>query len=485
MKILLLNPQNPPPKNLKSTPPWLIIKGDRRFYPPMGLLYLASSIREKTPYSVKILDCLLNQLTYEEIKSEILAYNPDVVGMTIITANLFGCFTVATIAKECEKELKKRIYVVAGGPHTITFPEETAKLGPIDFTLVGEAEFTFLSLLNNIENFDVLKTIPGIYYLKNGDLVKGPPHSWIEDLDTIPMPNRRLLDYQKYADIRAAGNIMTGMVTSRGCPFKCIFCNRLANHGVKIRNASAEYVVREIEDCLKLGITEFYFLDDLFTSNKQRVMDICAEIRGKSLKIVFDIISRVNTIDEDMIRSLKEAGCRSIGFGVESGVQRILNRIKKGITLEQAEKAFKLAHKYRLDTVAFFMIGHPGETVDDIRQTMRFARKLNPNYVWFYITVVNANTELYKDGLERGVIKKDVWKNYAEKPDVNFIQPRWDEKFRESELVDLLNECYRSFYLRPSYIIRQITNVHNLRSLKKKFFTGTKFLLQQARKCRL
>lgn len=482
MKILLLNPQNPPPKDLKSTSPGCIVKGNRSFYPPLGLLYLASSIQKNTSYSVKILDCLINQLAYEEIKSEILAYNPDVVGMTIVTFNLFGCFTVANIVKECEKVLNKRIYVVAGGPHTITFPNETAKLGPIDFVLTGEGEFTFLSLLDNLENHDVLKTIPGIYYLKNGELVKGPPPLWIEDLDSISMPDRRLLDYKKYSDTRAGGDVMTTILSSRGCPYKCVFCNRLANHGNKIRNASAEYVIKEIEDCMSLGINEFYFIDDLFTNNKKRLIDICDYIKNKNLKIKFDIISRVNTIDEDMIRSLKDAGCRSIGFGVESGVQRILNRIKKGITLEQAEKAFKTAKKHKMDTVAFFMIGHPGETADDIRQTIKFAKILNPNYAWFYITIPNPNTELYKEGLERGIIEKDVWIKYAEKPYLNITQPRWVENISESELVELLNQCYRGFYLRPSYVFRQIISVQNFKALKKKLYTGIKLILQQAAK---
>lgn len=473
MKIILINP---PTQNIITTTQPKFIISERGLVPPLGLLYLGSTIRKMTNHEIKIIDCQLYKLTDEQIKSEIISYNPDMVGITMITFILIDAIKVAKIAKKCEKELGKKIYVVAGGPHVTIFPEETAMSESIDFALSGEAEFTFLRLVDNIDNYSVIDTIPGICYSRNGTIVKGPPYTFIHDMDSIPMPDRRLLDYKKYANVLSGTGIMTTMMTSRGCPYRCIFCDRL---GKKFRAASAEYVVREIEDCLSLGINEIFFHDDTFTLDKRRVIDICNLIRERSLKFKFSLRSRVNTIDEEMIKMLKEAGCRRISFGVESGVQRILDRIKKGITLEQAERAFRLTKKYKIASLADFMIGHPEETIDDIHQTVRFAKKIDPDYAQFSVTTPYPATELYREGLEKGIIKKDVWKEFAENPDISFSPPRWEQNMDRYTLYSILHKCYRSFYLRPSFILKNLIRIRGWIELKRKMNAGVKLLINE------
>ena len=442
----------------------------------MGLLYLASTIKANSHHDVRIIDCQLRDLNEEEIRSEILQYAPDIVGITTVTFSLIDSIMVAEITKSCTNLLRKPIYVVAGGPHVTIFPEETAKLDNFDFALAGEAEFTFLDLINHLNDESVLQTIPGLHYQKNGITVKGPPYGYIEDLDSIPIPDRTLVDYTQYYNVLSGSGKMTTMMTSRGCPYRCIFCDRL---GKRFRPASADYVIMEIEKCLQLGIKHIFFHDDTLTVDKNRVLSICRIIKEKSLEFSFSLRSRVNTIDEEMVRALKEAGCKRISFGVESGVQRILKRIKKGITLEQAEDAFRLTKKFQIKSLADFMIGHPDETVEDIRQTIKFAKKLKPDYVQFSVTTPYPATDLYREGLETGIIDKDYWKEFAENPNPNFIPPRWEQNISKYTLYEILHQCYKEFYLSPKFIIKNLLEIKNLQEFNRMAKAGIRILMNE------
>ena len=473
MKILLINP---PADNIITTTQAKYIISERGLVPPLGLLYLASAVRQNTKHSVKIIDCQLDRLTVDRIKEEMILYEPDIIGISFITFMLIDCIRVAKLAKEYEKMARRKVYVIAGGPHVTIFPEETITFPFIDYALTGEAEFSFINLINSLENGSELADVPGIYYQNKGNVIKGPKHTYIEDLNSLAIPDRRLLEYKKYGNVLSGGGTMTTMMTSRGCPYQCIFCDRL---GKKFRAVSAENVVREIKDCVALDIGNIFFHDDTFTINKQRVLDICRMIREKNLRIKFSLRSRVNTIDEEMIRVLKRAGCQRISFGVESGVQRILNRIKKGITLDQVEEAFKLVRKYNIISLADFMIGHPDETIDDIHHTIKFAKRIKPDYIQFSVTTPYPGTELYFEGLASGVIEKDVWREFAKNPDKGFVPPRWEENIDRQTLYSILHECYRKFYLSPSFIIENIIRIRDGAELKRKICAGFKVMTNE------
>lgn len=473
MKILLISP--PSENIITTTQPSFIIR-DRGLVPPLGLLYLATAVKHRTDHEVKILDCQLHGMSQERVKQEILAYQPDVVGISIVTFLLIDSLNVAGTAKDCSALLNKNITVVAGGPHTFLFPKETAGFDTIDFVLAGEAEFTFVSLLNNLSDFGKINAIPGIHYKTNGGIYEGPRYRHIRDLDSLPVPDRRLLDYDQYSNVLSRDKKMTTMMTSRGCPYRCIFCDRL---GKKFRPVSAGRVVQEIESCLKLGISEIFFHDDTFTIDKKRVLKICDLIQKKSLNISFSLRSRVNTIDEEIIKALKRAGCQRISYGVESGVQDVLDRIKKGIRLEQVEETFALTQKYQIITLADFMIGHPGETVSDIMDTVKFAKKIRPDFAQFSITTPYPGTELYANAISEGIVKGDVWRHFAENPTPDFNPPRWIEHIGKDQLYDLIHHCYRQFYFSPSYLLRQLLQLKSRQEFFKKFQAGKKLAVNQ------
>jgi anaerobic magnesium-protoporphyrin IX monomethyl ester cyclase len=411
----------------------------------------------------------------DEFKKRISAINPDVVGITVMTFTLVDVLKTVEMVRAAEKNINKKIFIVLGGPHAHLYPKETVALNGIDFVIKGEGEVPFLSLLEALEGRGNLSQIRGLVYKNGKEIIDNPVSDFIEDLDKLPYPERKLLPVEKYNSILGGGHVVTTMFTSRGCPFQCAFCDR-PHLGKRFRMRSPKNVVDEMEECLKLGIEEILIYDDTFTVNKQRALDICGEIIKRGLKFVWDIRARVDTIDEETLAALKKAGCQRIHFGVESGTEKILRALNKGITLNQIEKAFRLARAKGIDTLAYFMIGAPTETREDIYQTIKFAKKIKPDYVHITILTPYPATIIYRQALEQGVIKSDYWREFALHPENGTTTQYWEKELNREELFDLLNKFYKEFYGRPSYILRQFLKIRSLRDFIKKVKVGFKIL---------
>ena len=257
------------------------------------------------------------------------------------------------------------------------------------------------------------------------------------------------------------------MMTSRGCPYRCCFCDR-PHLGKRFRAHSATYVVDEIEECKKLGIREILLYDDTFTVNKERVLSICDEIQNRQLNISWDIRTRVDNVDEAMLEKLKQAGCRRIHYGVESGTSEILKILRKDIDLQKTKDIFATTRVIGIKTLAYFMIGSPTETQDQINKTIDFMMELQPDFVHISITTPFPATDLYRLGLERGILKSDYWREFSRKPTADFVPKVWEENFTREQLVALRKLAYRRFYLRPKYIFKQISRIKSWRDLKIK-----------------
>ncbi len=476
MRVLLVFP--PSRRILRTTQP-SFVAGSKGTTPPLGLLYLASAIKAQTEHQVKVLDLQLPGSSYEDLAREIQTFQPQVVGVSTITFMLLDALDTVAQVKKAARETGRDITVVCGGPHVTIFPEETARLQGVDYAISGESEYSLPALLDNLDDQQALAGIPGVSFVSGGEVISGPEPELIMDLDAVARPDRRLIPYERYASILAGGGLMTTMMTSRGCPYKCIFCDRL---GKVFRPISAENVVAEMADCVDLGIEEFFLHDDTFTVQRERVLKICELISQKGWDITLDCRSRVNTIDEEQLIALKRAGCRRISFGVESGTPAILKRIKKGITLEQATTAFALARKHGITTLADFMIGHPDETVNEVKRTIAFAKELNPDYAQFSITTPYPATALYSEAMSRDIIKGDVWREFAAHPSQDFEPPRWDATISKEQLVELVHQAYRGFYLRPRFIFRELMRTKSPKMLALKATAGTKMGLGVLRK---
>jgi radical SAM superfamily enzyme YgiQ (UPF0313 family) len=466
MNILLINP---PRENeiIGNNPP--IIEEERGFNPPLGLLYLAGYLEKHTHQNITIIDAQVERLDYPALLSRISTGKPDIVGITAMTMTLIDVMKTAGLVKSIDKGIK----VVLGGPHVHLFPDETIQLENVDYLVLGEGEEAFTDLIDNIGNTSRLREIPGLVFQENGHMVHTGIRPSIRDLDSLPFPARHLVPYKQYTSLLSKGDIATTVFTSRGCPYKCSFCDR-PHLGKVFRARSARNVVDEIEECTKMGIREFLFYDDTFTVNKKRVIDICNEIVRRGLDIGWDIRARVDTINEELLAHLKEAGCQGIHYGVEAGTAKILQILNKGITIRNVKKVFDLTRHYKIPILAYFMIGNPAETRDDILTTFRVMKELNPDFVHMTILTPFPGTKIYLDGLKSGRIKKDYWKEFALNPTPDFTPPHWDEYFSREELSELLVQGYKSFYIRPSYILKRIVSVRSLPELKKKAFAGLK-----------
>ena len=333
----------------------------------------------------------------------------------------------------------------------------------------------FSDLVDNIHDREALKEIGGLVFRDNGEVVNTGPRALVSDLDTLPFPARHLTSYEKYSSLLARRTPTTTMFTSRGCPFRCAFCDR-PHLGKRFRARSPRNVVDEMEACTRLGIYEFLVYDDTFTVDRSRVLDICEEIQDRKLDVGWDIRARVDTVDLEMLKALRAAGCERIHYGVEAGTEKILKVLNKRITIEQVRDSFRWTKQMGIDVLAYFMIGSPTETREDILQTVAVAKSLNPDYVHITILTPFPGTQIYFDGLAQGVFKEDYWHQFAVNPSSDFKPRYWEEELAASELVDLLNYAYRSFYLRPSYVLRRAFNVHSVGEFLRKAHAGLKVL---------
>ena len=466
MKILLINP--PRFNEIMGNNP-SIIEEERGYNPPLGLLYIASYIKEHTNHEISIVDSQVEKLDYQSLKAKIALEKPDIVGITAMTMTLIDVVKTTRIVKEVDDTIK----VVLGGPHVNLFPNETIKIESIDYLVLGEGEEVFNDLIEAIDFNAEMEKIPGIVFKKNGKVINTGSRPHIKNLDDIPFPARRMVPYKKYSSLLFKGEVVTTIFSSRGCPFRCSFCDR-PHLGKVFRARSAQNVVDELEACVQLGINQFLFYDDTFTVNKKRVIDICNDILKRELSISWDIRARVDTVDEEIIMHLKKAGCQGIHYGIEAGTEKVLKILNKGITINHAKKIFDLTRKYKIPILAYFMIGNPKETLDDIYTTFEVMKSLKPDYVHMTILTPFPGTKIYHDGLAKGIIKKDYWKEFAANPRSDFVAPHWDEMFTKDELNDLLVRGYRSFYLNPLYVLKRIQKVRSLSEFKKKAVAGLK-----------
>ena len=468
MKVLLINP--PREHEIIGNNPTIIEK-ERGFNPPLGLLYIAAFLEQRSRHEVSVIDAQVEGLSYGELRQRIREAKPDAVGLTAMTMTIIDVRQTIGIIKE---ELPDTL-VLLGGPHVNIFPMETVNLPGVDYVVMGEGERIIVELLDRLQEGRDLGGLKGLIYKENGRIVNNGAIQHIEDLDSLPFPARHLVPYKKYNSLLSTGGIVTTVFSSRGCPFKCRFCDR-PQMGKRFRARSAQNVVDELEQCVSMGIREFLIYDDTFTVNKQRVMDICDLILERKLDIGFDIRARVDTVTEPMLKKLKQAGCEGIHYGVEAGTPHILKVLNKGITLELAQQVFTMTKKAGIPTLAYFMIGNPQETLEDIEETFRVIRRLNPDFVHMTVLTPFPGTQVYFDALEQKLIPTDVWKEFAENPTPDFSPPHWPQYFTREELNKLLVKGYKGFYLRPGYILKRIAKLRSWAEFKKKARAGLKVL---------
>lgn len=469
MKILLLNP---PAFNEITTQVSRFVSGESSMQPPLGLMYIAALLISKGFDDVKIIDSQAEKLSYDEIGERVLKEKPDMVGMTAMTFTMTDVMLSARTIKKVSPKTK----IIIGGPHTDIYPVETINLPEIDFVIRKEGEYPFLhlaQLLAEGKTADLSEVENLVWKDDYGKVRMNKLNMDVNDYSQMPLPARHLIPIDKYFSVMTENNPITTMISAKGCPYKCIFCYK---HIDKLSYRSPESIADEIEHIKGLGIREIFFVDDTFYVNSNMAMKICDEIIKRKLGMPWGARARVNNISDEMLEKFKKAGCRRLHIGVESGNDRILQNLNKKITVEMAKKAFALCRKHKIDTLAYFIIGNPGEGRKEIEDTIKLARELKPSFAQFSRMTPFPATKLYEMAIERRIISHDYWKEYATNPYVP-IQPQfWTEYFSHEQLAALADYATYKFYFSPNYLFRSVIKVSNYKDMKRKLKTGISLL---------
>lgn len=488
MKTCLINPPSLLPNN------W---KGNFEVFPPLGLAYIAAVLEENN-YDVSIIDGIgekwwqINKLngnkkylgmSYKEIVKKVCKLNPDIVGVTAVTSQKRSAFKVA----EEIKKVNDDVIIILGGPHASICPLECLSNPFVDFVIIGEGEYTMLDLLKNkLKN---LKRIKGLGYKANRKLVLNDRREPIKNLDELPFPARHLLPMKKYFDAarfaqasRGKTKRWTSMITSRGCPFNCVFCSVNITMSRIWRPRSPENVVNEIEHLVdNYKINQISFEDDNMTLNKERVARICDLIVERGIDIEWDTPNgiRADTLDKRLLIKMKNSGCRRICVAPESGDQFVVdNIIGKRLNLKKVEEVVRLCKKIGIRVDAFFVIGLVGETKNQINRTVEFARKLKKlgltSYV-FSIATPFYGTRLYEQAKSLGYLLKDG--EDLEEGFLNFEGLIKTPEFSPEELYSIHDQMMKEQL--PSLMRLLLNNpMHSIRYIYTRFIRNPQYMIK-------
>ncbi|MFC2001901.1 B12-binding domain-containing radical SAM protein [Chloroflexota bacterium] len=440
--------------------------------PPVSLALIAA-VLERAGYQVTVLDANALGLQPKDLVS--LVADADVIGLTAMTPTVSTAMSIAYHLRQANPNLT----ILLGGVHATLLPEETLARAPeIDIVVRGEGEETIIELLRALETKQPLDNISGISYRDDGKVMSTAARNTNINLDSLPFLAYHLLPWSRYKPHPPHGCALpfAAVVTSRGCPYHCAYCSKPV-FGSKFRAQSPERVIEEVVYLKEIfGIKEIHFYDDVFTLDKKRTHAIADSLIKRGIKIFWTCETRVNLVDEELLRHIKQAGCYAVAYGIESASPEILNTIHKDITLEQIEEAVYLSRKAGLQTVGYFMIGSPGDSPETIRQTIQFAKKLKLDFAQFSLTTPFPGTELYELLGDKG--DNIPWESFVYSGADSQITPVFEnDQLSRNDLKYWTRQAYREFYLRPAYLWQRLRQINSIGALRMSF-KGFLMLLQ-------
>lgn len=449
IKVLLINP----PSEFKT--PVL----------PLGLASIAAFLKSNY-IDVSVVDAWAEEMNFQELENRVSQSRADIIGIYIVSPR----YNEAKATIEVCRKVRPSSLIIAGGPHPSAVPVETLnEISQLDICVIGEGEITTQEIVESFRDNLGLSEVKGIAYRSknNSKVIVNQPGELIKNLDTLPFPARELFPLQKYKTHPPYGrkNPYFSVMTSRGCPFQCAYCSKDVFKD-NFRAVSPKRVCDEIEELIsKYNAKEIHFYDDDFTLNMQRAEEICNEILRREIKILWSCTTRVDLVNERLLKKMKQAGCWLISYGVESGNQKILDAINKGFTINQVISAFKMTKKAGLKTVGYFIVGLPGETKETIQETLDLSKKIKPDFVSWGILVVYPGSRLFKliqSGRYRGKMRnleegKDLAGTFFGKG--NYII--FEDNLTFEQLREAVKRANREFYLRPQYIIQSLKNIRS------------------------
>lgn len=433
MSVVLVNP----PKLFKRSRPYSPeheFLGGHKYglYPSLGLLYLAA-VLEQRGIQVKIVDIIAPPRKINEAIETIVAEEPRVIGISATTMQIRGAVQMA----EAIRSLRKNVPIGLGGVHITADPDFINRFPIFDFGLVGEGEITFPKLVSSILRGEKPK---GIFYGERAN-----------NLDDLPFPARHLVDKRNYSEKEEGVSILA----TRGCPFNCIFCCSIAM-GRKVRYRSPENIVDEMEEIRDEYHGRFRFVDDAFTINKERAFRLCTEMINRKLSAKWVCSTRADCVDESLLEIMHKAGCEYIGFGVESGSERVRNNIvRKKITNKDIFGALRFCKKIGIKTGCYLMLGFPTETLEEMHQTVNISLKLDADIIGVHLTELMPSTDLFLDAVKNGIAAFDVFDKYA-RGELKAWPIYVPNGVTIDDMYEARKDAYRKFFFRPRFILRRL-----------------------------
>ena len=431
-------------------------------YFPLGLGYIASYLRFYGHHDVQIFEPEAQSLTYRDIESILKDYKQDVVGLTCSTPNYLRAINLAQITRSCSQAK-----IVIGGVHASAMPDFILEQhhDVIDCVAIGEGEQTMLELVNAYESHDKLSRIKGILYQDQLNTIRTTERPFLDDMDSIPFPARDLIDQKLFTpNLHNARyrNCLT-ILTSRGCPFNCSFCASRIVSGKKYRMHSAEYVLEEMK-MLKTNYNaqQLLITDDTFTINHERLEKICRGMIDSRLRLIWFCFSQVNTVNKEILLMMKKAGCYNIGFGIESANEDILKKLGKSIKPEKAVETVKLARDIGMKTQAFYIFGTIGETKQQMKETIRFSRKVGSTLAFFNMLVAYPGTRDFQHFFADTPLDQIDWEKFVA---VGEQCALINTLLSPDDIEDLLAEANINYYLNPRRIADLIFHIRSFYEL--------------------
>lgn len=448
----------------RSSNEWEPGENDKGDFPPFGLMYLAGYLREYAPHhEMKIVDANLLRYTQEDIKKEIVKFQPDIVGMTVLTTMLYDCLeTMKTV-----KSVSKDINVAVGGAHPNNHINETMAFPEVDFVCLGEGEILFAELLDALDGKREFSTIEGLVYRDNkGKVVRNRGYGIIKDLDSIPMPAFDLVPFKKYYSMIGTGAPTGVLCSSRGCPYRCTYCSKLFS---SYRGRSPQNIIEEMRLYYNEGIREFMFFDDMFNVNAKRAINIAKAIKENFNDIEWSFRGRADQINEELARELRESHCTQITLGAEAHDDEIQKALKTGKSVKDIKGAVRLLRKNKIKANTNWIIGLPQhKSAKDIKAMLKVLLDIDSDYAQFAILMLYDDTDLYKEALARKVVDRKIWDEHIKTPVPRFLIPAWEEYMSLEEQSRLLRYCWTRFYLRPKVIFRNLLELRDWNMFKTK-----------------
>ncbi len=416
--------------------------------PPLSLACIGGSLL-KNRHAVKIFDFNTYEDGLHEFEFLIKSFQPDFIGITFVTP----------LIKEAEKlctrirKILPSAILIGGGAHSSSFPESALNETGMDIIVIGEGDLTILEIVQE----KPYSEIKGIGFRKNGRVILNAPRKNLDNLDELPFPAHELYNIHAYKVPTAIGrrNPVGWMETSRGCLCNCVYCNKSC-FGRTFRAKSPERVAQEFLHMQTLGFKEIHLTDDNFSTNINRAKALCDILIERKINLPWVPITglRVDRIDFELLQKMKNSGCYKILFGIESGNQKILNRIKKGITLDKVREAVMLTKKAGMEVAGAFMIGLPGETEETMQDTINFAKSIKLDYAKISITIPLPATELFNELESKGLIKTRQWEDFKFYSVPSAIYDH--ENLSWATIERYYNKFYRAIYLNPLFILKRL-----------------------------